>query len=663
MRRKMRNSIAKKTILPILLIYLLMSMLISVAVYRYVSNDVFEKGKVAMRQITQYFQYQMWIEALEDSSMSDEDFIQKFKQFGEDVCEAFQLDFASMYVPHPEEGTIEYLMVAYGSEVNDNPLIPYMMEYEMRKRDYQLNEEEMKVWNGELEVGFAVYSNRYGYELCAEALGMLPSGETVMMTLERSYLQLNDQIIRSLSMTFGLIFLVYLLICVILYLIIWRNVTRPAKLVSEAMNAFVADGSRSGEILDEKRTDEFGTINRAFNRMADNITRYVENIGALTEEQHRQKTEIDIAGRIQMGFLPPREASFNGCEINAMILPARDVGGDLYDYLKIDDDRVLVTIADVAGKGLSAAGFMSVTLALLHQYASLGLDPAEILKETNGYLVAKNPSMLFVTAFVGIYNNRTREFTYSNAGHNLPYVLNRETTMLSGAEGTVLGLFEDETFSQTTLKLQPGDSLYLYTDGVNEAVNTENRFYGTNRLEEALRRYRPSLTKSLLQHMEESVHGFSGGAAQNDDITMLSLTAKEQTELNLRADVREFQQIKKVILESVAPEDKKRPLCLVAEEIFVNIVSYAFGENQPEEPCIRFLFAVSDHVRMRFEDGGVPYNPLLQVTTAEEYDADEMTGGLGKLIAFGIADDMRYEYEKGKNILTLVKYKEDPHED
>ena len=654
----MKSTVAKKIILPVILAFVLLTSVLTLFNRQYVDQVVLNENKDSLYSIAKNMDA-LWKASISPmSGCTEEEFLDAFTDIGNDFISSFNLKYISLYIP--DLSTDEVLYVDLLTNPNGN--YPDLPEEQIlrpgRRISYVLTKEERAVWNGEEKIGYILYDNIYGHNLCIAIREQSPSGQYMMLTMEWSYDAIYS-VVRQVCVMQGIVILItFILISLLLYRVVEKNVSVPARAVSDAMDTFIMDGSRNRLKLDAQRNDEFGVINRAFNQMADNIDQYLQSIGILNEAQEQRKAEEVIASRVQRGLLPPESAEYPGCQIHATISPAKNVAGDLYDYLSIDEENTLITIADVSGDGLIASFLMTVTLTMLHQYAKMNLEPAEILERTNQSLAEKNPSMQFVTAFVGIYNNETRTFTYSNAGHNLPYLLGKTVRPLDEAAGTVLGLFEDEQYTQSVIQLHPGESLFLYTDGVNEAVDAEKRFFGTDRLEQTLLSYHPSKAVSLIEYVEQAMRRFVGDAPQNDDVTMLSLTVQEKADLFLTAQNRDFLKIKAAILESAVPQELKLPLCLAAEEIFVNICSYAYPEPQTENP-VRFTLTCSDHIAMRFEDSGQPYDPREQVITADEYDPDAQEGGLGKLIAFSITDDIRYEYVNGKNILTMIKYEED----
>lgn len=576
--------------------------------------------------------------------------------YGDYICKWYNVDYAYMYVPDIENGKLTYVYASCNDskldEMPDDHLIGYT-------KDYKLSDAELKAWNGEKPYAGVIKMNEYGNEFDLVMPVTDYYGNKVMSGVSFSCAQLFGQVIKFFIIFAIMIFAVIVGIYFAVYYLIKKRISDPAEELGKSMQEFLADGKRTPIELKGGEPDEYIMIAESFNTMSKNIDSYLENINAFTRDKEHRETELDIASHIQRGFLPQDFILNSVFEIRTEMIPAKDVGGDLYDYVMLDESRVLVAIADVSGKGISAALFMAVTMMLIRQYAGMNLTPAEILEKTNDFLSRNNPAMLFATAFVGIFDSKTKEFTYANAGHNLPYVIGNEVKILDGAEGVLMGLFAGEKYSQNTVNLNIGDTVLMYTDGVTEAVNGRNEFFGDERLKNLVEEFRRTHKTDIVSYVNKAVTDYADGAERHDDITMLALTVKDTLEIFLDPEIREFERIKAAILGMPLPRSRQIELCVAAEEIFVNICSYAFEGKDAEGEKVRFTLSVSDKVEMRFEDSGQPFNPLESVEKPEDYDIDNHIGGLGKYIAFSSVDDAEYEYKDGKNIIILAKYFEE----
>ena len=254
----------------------------------------------------------------------------------------------------------------------------------------------------------------------------------------------------------------------------------------------------------------------------------------LVTEQERIKSELSIATKIQADCLENDFTAFNrltAVNLTAHMKPAKEGGGDFYDVFMIDQDHLCFLIADVSGKGVPAALFMTMAKTHIKNFATVGLPLAEVAVRANNQLCYKNESGMFVTAFICVLDVRSGEVQFVNAGHNCPFVQKQDGAfeMFRAKANLVFGLMEDVPYREQTLTLNPGDSIYLYTDGVTEALNPEQELFGDDRLYEILNRHRAQAgePETFVQAIYREVQAFADGEPQADDITMLYVTRKE----------------------------------------------------------------------------------------------------------------------------------------
>ena len=257
-----------------------------------------------------------------------------------------------------------------------------------------------------------------------------------------------------------------------------------------------------------------------------NFARAFANMAAEIEAKKRRRDEMQAAATIQNSILPrplTREGMLAAVDLHAEMHPAREIGGDFYDYFLVDDHQLAVTVADVSGKGIPAALFMAVSRTVLRG-GERGDDMAEQMEDANRLLATENAASMFVTAFHGVIDLKTGALRYCNAGHNPPYVLRatgeRETLK---ATGIPFGVDEDMPYRIAETQLLPGDSLFLFSDGITEAFNPEGEEFGTARLEAALEAARGKGAAALVSDILEATQAFAAGAEQSDDITLLAL--------------------------------------------------------------------------------------------------------------------------------------------
>ena len=264
------------------------------------------------------------------------------------------------------------------------------------------------------------------------------------------------------------------------------------------------------------------------------------------EAEHTQleslKGDLAAAAGIQQAILPrvfpPFPELADQLELAASMTAAKDVGGDFYDFFRIDDERIGVVVADVSGKGIPAAIFMAVSRTLLRATAIRGDGPAACISYTNNLLVKESVDCMFVTVFYGIYNVNDGSMVYCNAAHCPPIVIRSERPevrsergerceMLSYSGNMVVGFDESLTFTEGELQLHPGDTLFLFTDGVNEAINSDDEEFGYKRLEASLEKSADMTPQQIVEHVKADMAAFVGEEEQSDDITMLVLKVKQ----------------------------------------------------------------------------------------------------------------------------------------
>ncbi len=255
-----------------------------------------------------------------------------------------------------------------------------------------------------------------------------------------------------------------------------------------------------------------------------------------SQQEHDQleslKTDLAVAAEIQQAILPrifpPFPENDAEMELAARMRPAKDVGGDFYDFFRIDNDRIGVVIADVSGKGIPAAIFMAVSRTLIRTVGLQGIMPGECMTKSNELLSKESIDCMFVTVFYAIYNIRTGEFVYCNAGHNSPVIVksNGKVEMLPVSENCMVGAVEGVTYSNTQARLEIGDTLLMYTDGVNEAMNEAFEEYGDERMMRLLATQSGNDCQTIIDQQLADVKAFAGNAAQSDDITLMALKRK-----------------------------------------------------------------------------------------------------------------------------------------
>ena len=328
-------------------------------------------------------------------------------------------------------------------------------------------------------------------------------------------------------------------------LILRRKVIRPIDLLTQATGAFIqnneeelAAGTAQVNVPQIRTGDEVEQLADAFRKMEEDMLAYIRSFMAVTAEKERIGAELNVATQIQADMLPrifPAFPARTEFDIYATMDPAKEVGGDFYDFFLVDDDHLAVVVADVSGKGVPAALFMVIAKTLIKNHAQNRETPAEVFTHTNAQLCEGNDAGLFVTAWMAVLEISTGKLTYVNAGHNPPLLQRAGGSYewLKSRPGFVLAGMEGMRYRENEMELNPGDRLFLYTDGVTEATDANKELYGDDRLQAALDRQGNVPVRQLLTGIKESIDAFVGDAEQFDDITMLGLEYRERGE---RAD-------------------------------------------------------------------------------------------------------------------------------
>ncbi len=288
------------------------------------------------------------------------------------------------------------------------------------------------------------------------------------------------------------------------------------------------------ETLTRKYTDEVGALAAAFLFMQAELKNNVRRLLETTAAKERYQSELNVAREIQMSFLPqelPLADTHRELALYALLEPAREVGGDLYDFFMLDDTRLCFTIGDVSDKGMPAALYMAITRTLIQSYTARESDPGHIIRLVNDSLSKDNPKSMFVTLILGIIDIHTGQIGYANAGHNPPIIMTQhgECDFVQGISGPVVGAIEGMDYHNLNMTLTPGDSLFLYTDGVTEAMNPQFELFSDERLLQTIRHAHGASPESLIQHIRSRLSEFAADAPQSDDITMLMIAYHGQT--------------------------------------------------------------------------------------------------------------------------------------
>ena len=328
-----------------------------------------------------------------------------------------------------------------------------------------------------------------------------------------------------IRMTMRLIYFAIVILAIASAIILGKKIVRPLNLITKRI-ANLSETNLEFTMEDEYRTDdEIEVLAESFAKLSHRTVEYVGEVRRVTAEKERIGTELHMANQIQESMLPsifpafPERSEF---DIYALMDPAREVGGDFYDFFLIDKDHLCMVIADVSGKGIPAALFMMISKIIIQSCAMLGRDAGEILTKTNEALCSNNRMEMFVTVWIGILEISTGKLTAANAGHEYPAIkTGSKFELLKDKHGLVIGAMPGIVYKEYELDLKPGDKLFLYTDGVAEATRGGEELFGTKRMLDALNKDPDADPTILLRNVRRAVDEFVGSDEQFDDLTML----------------------------------------------------------------------------------------------------------------------------------------------
>jgi len=319
-----------------------------------------------------------------------------------------------------------------------------------------------------------------------------------------------------------------LLVLVIAVWLVARSITRPVIALGESART-LASGNLDAPLPSPRGKDEVAQLTHAFGFMRNNLKHYIADLAETTAARERMKAELKVAHNIQMDLVPKTFPPFperTDLDVFAIMEPAREVGGDFYDFFFLDQDRLVIAIGDVSGKGVPAALFMAVTRSFLRAEFKVAADPGLVLTRVNAELAEANDSCMFVTLFCAVFHSASGQVEYANAGHNPPLLrrISGEVEWISQPAGTAAGPLPGMDYARGQCRLEDGDALLLYTDGVTEAMDPGNRLYGNQRLRDQLMAVETGIDgRAILSRLLADIRAHAAGADQSDDITLLIL--------------------------------------------------------------------------------------------------------------------------------------------
>ena len=495
--KKIRRHAAVKNISGIVLLLVIFSIIVSAIGYRSFTNAL----------MTQYSEG-AYLTAETASQLIDGDRMYEYKQSDGTTREYMtawvQLDrlcnssgSTFIYVIEPDRSDYRHITFIFSTKDHDSSYTLYDFGFVRDTTNDEYREKYQRLYDKESSRELVLRTKGY-IETDDHITAMVPVKDSWGRVVAILCVQRQMEVLNGVRKEYlGRVALVFaglaLLVIAGQSIFLNRTLLRPLKQISEEAKRFANENVTAGEKLQDKirNKDEIGMLAASVDTMEEQVRTYVENLTAATAEQERIGTELRLATRIQEDMLPSVFPAFpdrSEFDIYTSMDPAREVGGDFYDFFLTDEDHLCMVIADVSGKGVPAALFMMASKIILANNAMNGRSPAEILKDTNEAICSGNREEMFVTVWLGILDLRTGLLTAANAGHEYP-VLKRPDgpfELIKDRHGLVIGAMEGAKYREYELQMEPGSKLFVYTDGVPEATDADDGMFGTERMLAAL---------------------------------------------------------------------------------------------------------------------------------------------------------------------------------
>ena len=454
--------------------------------------------------------------------------------------------------------------------------------------------------------------------------------------------------------------IIFATLFVFIYILIKRVIINNLERINDTLGR-ITQGDLNVTV-DVRSSQEFSSLSDDINSTVTTLKRYIAEAAARIDK------ELEYAKQIQLSALPTNFPEGEDYNIYAEMIAAKEVGGDFYDFYKLSDTTVAILAADVSGKGIPAAMFMMTAKTIIKDLAESGMAVNEIFTKANEKLCENNESGMFVTAWMGILDITTGNMQFANAGHNPPLLKKHDGSFeyLKTRAGFVLAGMEGVRYRAGELTLSPGDRLFLYTDGVPEATNTENILYGEDRLISFMNQNSAIEAPVLLPALKANIDEFVGEAPQFDDITMLMFDYKPKkggaqimnkifpAKIEVLSDVLGF--VDQTLEKYECSMKIQTAVCVAIEEVFVNVAHYAYPDGEGDVSLSIDFDEQTRSVTFCMSDKGTPFDPLKKADPDITLSAEEREiGGLGIFITKKTMDSVTYAYENGENILTMIK--------
>ena len=467
----------------------------------------------------------------------------------------------------------------------------------------------------------------------------------------------------------SIVFVGLLLMLYFFIRIITRELSPLRRLAHEAET--IASGQFNTKLPDFERTDEIGQLSHSFGNMQQSLVKYIDELKDTTAQKASIESELQVASGIQMGMLPktfPTYPDRDDVQLYASLTPAKEVGGDLFDFY-FRDEKLFFCIGDVSGKGVPASLFMAVTRAVFRTVSARESMPDRIMASLNQTMVDMNETNMFVTLFIGVLDLPTGRLHYCNAGHDAPLLVGAGVGMLPCDSNIPVGVMDQWKYTLQESQIFTGTTIFLFTDGLTEAEDATHAQFRMERVNDvaahALADHQQE-PRQLIGVMTDAVHQFVGDAEQSDDLTLMAIQyIKKQRDVKMRRSIvlpNDVQEVPKLtafvdaVCEAVGFNSTlTMKMTLAIEEAVVNVMNYAYPRGTKGDVTIE---ALSNDVRLKFTiiDSGTPFDPTVHSDVDTTLSAqDRPIGGLGIHLIRNIMDSINYERIDNLNVLTLRK--------
>ena len=462
----------------------------------------------------------------------------------------------------------------------------------------------------------------------------------------------------------GLLLMLYFFIRIIA-----RELSPLRRLAHEAET--IASGQFDAKLPEFGRTDEIGQLSQSFGNMQQSLVKYIDELKETTAEKASIESELQVASGIQMGMLPKKFPTYpdrDDVQLYASLTPAKEVGGDLFDFY-FRDEKLFFCIGDVSGKGVPASLFMAVTRAVFRTVSARESMPDRIMASLNQTMVEMNETNMFVTLFIGVLDLPTGRLHFCNAGHDAPLLVGAGVGELTCDSNIPVGVMPSWKYTLQETKIFTGTTIFLFTDGLTEAEDATHAQFRMERINDVAAKalaHHQQEPRQLIGLMIDAVHQFVGDAEQSDDLTLMAIQyIKQQSNVKMRKsivlpnDINEVPRLN-TFVDAVCETVGFNPavtmqMNLAIEEAVVNVMNYAYPRGTKGDVTIE---AISNDMRLKFTiiDSGAPFDPTVQADVDTTLSAQERPiGGLGIHLMRQIMDSINYERVDNFNVLTLRK--------